>query len=176
MERMQRNSIIFAVALALVGIGVEVLLVVLQSTSYKLPGWALGVLAGVGGVLVLGGIVICVLAAAQKLPPRLAPFVWVGFRGQTVFDDASAMARYIGFRRDLKAALQKLWNMQTPTAPELRALADNLAQRFRDQGYDVTAKLLEVHLPDNATPGEVKERSETLKQELVRRLIWDEFA
>jgi hypothetical protein len=79
-------------------------------------------------------------------------------------------------RKDLQVAAQRLDNeLKTPTVIELRTSADNVSKRLRDEGYDVSAKAAEVHLPDNASPVDVETRRSALHTQLWRLLLWDEY-
>ena len=94
-------------------------------------------------------------------------------------DVHASMGRMIGnyvLRQDLKAALTNLNdNLQQPTPAELRAFADNVSRRLQDEGFQVTAKKVEVHLPDNAERSAIDGRRQSLQTTLIRLLIWDEF-
>jgi hypothetical protein len=50
------------------------------------------------------------------------------------------------------------------------------SRRLRDSGYDMSAKKVEVHLPDSATAVEIKKRRDALHQQLMAWLIYDGFA
>lgn len=78
-------------------------------------------------------------------------------------------------RHDLQIALQTLDEMKAPSPADLRAFADNLAARLRDSGYDMTAKRVEVNLPDDASADAVEERREDVQRRLLAMLIWDGF-
>jgi hypothetical protein len=80
------------------------------------------------------------------------------------------------FRTDLQTALHRVWNdMENVTVTEFRAFANNLAARFRDEGLDVAAARLEVHLPDNADRNAIMVRKDAIRDELMRVLIWDQY-
>jgi hypothetical protein len=86
-----------------------------------------------------------------------------------------AVQLYI-LRNDVQKAFTNLnQNLKNPTPSELRAFADNLARRLRDDGYDVTAKKVEVHLPDNADRAAIHGRRSSLFDQIMRLLIWDEY-
>lgn len=87
----------------------------------------------------------------------------------------SVMRQYL-LRKDLQEAFRNLGEMKSPTPAELRAFADNLAQRLRDDGHAVKAKRVEVHLPDNAPTDDVGDRRRAIENELLAVLIWDNYA
>jgi hypothetical protein len=78
-------------------------------------------------------------------------------------------------RDDLKQAWEVLRVMTDPTAAELRAWADNMAARLRDDGYDVSAKQFEVVLPDNAPLPDVKKRRSEVQDLLLHLLMFDDY-
>lgn len=78
-------------------------------------------------------------------------------------------------RRDFQKALETVNNMNNPTPAQLRAFADNLTKRLQDDGHAVTAKKVEVDLPDNADADSVERRRRDLRDELVQLLLWDSY-
>jgi hypothetical protein len=174
-EQTERQATALAVALAVVGIGVEILVVVTHYTHAKPAAWVLWLAGVLGTLLIVAGIVLAVLAAKHWLPPRLIPFAWVGFRGRTRKDVERAFEGFLRLRWDVQQAAHRLDAMPSPTPVDLRTFADNLATRLRDAGYDVSAKKVEVDLPDNATEADTKARRDTLHTAIYRMLLWDEF-
>jgi hypothetical protein len=79
-------------------------------------------------------------------------------------------------RKDLQTAFARLGDMKKPTAAELRAFADNVAERLKNEGHAVKAKRMEVHLPDNASPADVAARKSKLWDEFAAALIWDNYS
>lgn len=125
--------------------------------------WALWLVIGVAAVLMLAFS----KPITQRIPWRL----------HRKADDPVLMKIVLHdlLRRDLQQAFARLGDMPNPSAPELRAFADNVARRLRDAGHDIAAKKAEVHLPDNATPADISKRRSDLHTQLMRLLIWDDY-
>jgi hypothetical protein len=79
-------------------------------------------------------------------------------------------------RHDLQDALRRVNGMQNPKPAELRAFADNVAQRLRDAGHDEMARRIAVQLGDDASPQAVENRRVAVRDELAQSLIWDNYA
>lgn len=124
--------------------------------------------------IVIGVAVLLFIGASgwQRLPWRLE-------RKTPEIDEAIGrmVSNYV-LRGDVKNALHRLnteLNETVITVTELRAFAQNLSKRLRDDGYEMSAAKVEVNLPDNAEIETVKKRRGEIWDSLVRMLIWDEF-
>jgi hypothetical protein len=150
----------FLVGLIVLGLSIAIPL----SISARWQVWVIWIVIGVALALLI------VLSNWKRLPWKV---MWMP---KGVHESIGRMVRNYVLRQDLKAALTNLnENLQQPSAAELRAFADNVAKRLVDDGFDVTAKNVEVHLPDNAERSAIQGRRDSVQTTLIRLLIWDEY-
>jgi hypothetical protein len=116
------------------------------------------------------GFVLLSAPISERIPWRLT-------RKDAATEKLFIRALYLYLlRNDLQKWLRHLNdNLDKPTPAELRAFADNLAERLRSEGYAITAKRAEVHLPDNADAAAIQKRRFALREQMIRLLLWDEY-
>jgi len=150
----------FLIGLIVLGLSIAIPL----SISARWQVWVIWIVIGVATAALI------VLSNWKRLP---WVFIWMP---KSAHASIGRMVRNYVLRQDLKAALTNLNdNLREPTAAELRAFAANVARRLRDDGFDVTATRMEVHLPDNAERSAIHGRRDSVQTTLVRLLIWDEY-
>lgn len=124
--------------------------------------------------IAIGLAVVLLLFLSESLQ-RLLPYRFERKNPQLEEVIGRVMRQYL-LRKDLQEAYRNLLDTKNPTPAELRAFADNLAQRLRDDGHAVKAKRVEVELPDNAPASDVESRRRALDNELLAVLIWDNYS
>ena len=140
----------------------------IATSAFQAPRWL-----GIAALSVMG---VALIWLALQLPRIAARIPWEIRRKDPERDTAaSAAVRIVLLRYDLKIAFDTLQEMTAPSVADLRAFADNLAGRLRNDGYDMAAKKVEVHLPDDATAVAIKKRRDDLRDRLMAMLLSDRF-
>jgi hypothetical protein len=156
-----RTTKIGALALVVISAGFAV-----ATSAFQLPRW-MGWVAIV--VMSLAGATLLAELGLKRLP-------WEIRRKNPELDAAVERQMMLALLRyDLLKALDVILVMKDPKPSDLRAWADNLAERLRNDGFAVSAKLVEVHLLDNADQAAIDKRYGEVRDALMRMLIRDEF-